>query len=86
MKYSYTTQGVCSKQVDFELEGDIVKNVHFSGGCDGNLKAIATLVDGMSAEEITKKLKGVTCGYKSTSCTDQFSKAIEAAISKGNDK
>ena len=85
MKYSYPTQGVCSTQVDFELDDGIVKNVHFSGGCNGNLKAIAALVEGMPAEEVSKKFKGMTCGFRATSCSDQFSKALEAAATEDKD-
>lgn len=80
MKHTYIPRGVCSTKVDFELDGNIVKNVHFSGGCNGNLKAISALVEGMPVEEVTKKLSGITCGMKATSCTDQFSAALKQAV------
>jgi len=82
MKYSFETSGVCAQVIDFELEGDKVTNIHFHGGCNGNLKAISKLVDGMSVDEIEEKLKGNTCGYKSTSCADQLAIAVRAAQQK----
>ena len=78
--HQYRTQGVCSKLIDFDVEGDKVYNVKFTGGCDGNLKAIGILVDGMSVDEIESKLSGNTCGYKNTSCADQLSKAVREAV------
>lgn len=86
MKYTYIPRGVCSTKVDFELDGDIVKNVQFSGGCNGNLKAISALVDGMSVNEVAQKLSGISCGMKSTSCTDQLATALKKALeeSKNN--
>ncbi len=86
MKYTYIPRGVCSTKLDFELEGDIVKNVQFSGGCNGNLKAIATLVDGMSVDEVSQKLSGISCGMKSTSCTDQLATALKQALEKSKSK
>lgn len=80
MKYTYIPRGVCSTKVDFELDGDIVKNVQFSGGCNGNLKAISALVDGMSVNEVAQKLSGISCGMKSTSCTDQLATALKKAL------
>lgn len=80
MKYTYIPRGVCSTKVDFELDGDIVKNVQFSGGCNGNLKAISALVDGMSVDEVAQKLSGISCGMKSTSCTDQLATALKKAL------
>lgn len=76
----YTTQGVCSRFIDFDLEDGIVKNVVFTGGCNGNLKGIAALVEGQPAEEIIKRLTGTQCGFKPTSCPDQLAKALEAAL------
>lgn len=83
MKYNYRTKGTCSQQISFDIEKGIVKNIEFLGGCNGNLKAISKLVDGMKAEEIVSKLKGNTCGFRSTSCADQLATAIEKAL---NDK
>lgn len=80
MKFNYQTQGVCSKCIDFELENDgTVKNVAYTGGCNGNLKAISKLVDGMPADKVIEILKGNTCGLKKTSCADQLALALEEA-------
>ena len=80
MKFNYQTQGVCSKCIDFELENDgRVKNVAYTGGCNGNLKAISKLVDGMPADKVIEILKGNTCGLKKTSCADQLALALEEA-------
>ena len=79
MRYDFRTQGVCAVQISFDLEGDIVSNIQFLGGCNGNLKAISKLVDGMSVDYIESKLKGNTCGMKSTSCADQLAIAVRQA-------
>ncbi|MDD5886556.1 MAG: TIGR03905 family TSCPD domain-containing protein [Oscillospiraceae bacterium] len=79
MRYSYQTQGTCSQQIDFDLDGDTVRNIDFYGGCNGNLKGISILCDGMTVDEIEDKLKGVQCGYKPTSCPDQLARAVRAA-------
>lgn len=84
MKYTYKTQGTCSKEITFDINGRIITNVEFLGGCPGNLKAISKLVDGMSVEEIDKKLTGIKCGFKSTSCSDQLATAVKEAYSKLN--
>ncbi len=76
----YATQGTCSRFIDFDLEDGIVKNVVFTGGCNGNLKGIAALVEGMDANEAIKRLSGITCGFKPTSCPDQLAKALEEAL------
>ena len=76
----YKTQGTCSQFIDFDLEDGIVKNVSFTGGCNGNLKGIGALVEGMSATEAIKRLTGIKCGFKATSCPDQLAKALEAAL------
>ena len=76
----YTTRGTCSRFIDFDLENGIVKNVVFTGGCNGNLKGIGALVEGMEANEAIKRLTGITCGMKATSCPDQLAKALEAAL------
>ena len=80
MEYSYKTKGTCSTQIDFELNGDIVSNVRFTGGCNGNLKGIGALVEGMKPEDVIERLEGTTCGFKSTSCPDQLSKALKEAL------
>ncbi len=80
MTHSYKTRGTCSRQIDFELEDGIVKNVSFFGGCNGNLKGIGALVEGKPAEEIIALLKGMKCGFKPTSCPDQLAQALEKAL------
>lgn len=79
MKYSYKPSGVCAMKIDFDIEGDVISNVTFTGGCNGNLKAIAKLVDGMKVDDIESKLSGNQCGLKGTSCADQFAKAVREA-------
>lgn len=79
MHYQYPTKGVCPMSVAFDLEGDRVHNIQFTGGCNGNLKAIATLVDGMTVDEINEKLAGNTCGSKQTSCADQLCQLLRRA-------
>ena len=77
--YEYAPKGVCSIKIDMDLEGDKVHNIKFTGGCNGNLKAVSKLVDGMSVDEIEEKLKGNTCGSRPTSCADQLARAVRAA-------
>ena len=77
---TYKTSGVCAKDIEFELEGNIVKSVKFNGGCNGNLKAIATLVQGLKIEDVISKLDGLTCGNKQTSCPDQLAKALKEKL------
>ena len=79
MQFTYHPRQVCSVQIDLDINDGIVSNVRFTGGCNGNLKAISKLVDGMPAEEIEKKLLGNTCGPRPTSCADQLAKAVRAA-------
>ncbi len=78
---SYDPQGVCSIQIDFDIEDGKLYNVKFIGGCNGNLKAIGRLVEGKDAKEIAEILRGNTCGMKGTSCADQLAKAIEKSLS-----
>ncbi|MBQ7972448.1 MAG: TIGR03905 family TSCPD domain-containing protein [Lachnospiraceae bacterium] len=78
----YITSGVCSSAIDIELDGDIIKSVSFQGGCNGNLKGISSLVAGMKAEDAIAKLKGIRCGFKSTSCPDQLATALEKLLEK----
>ena len=77
---SYTTSGPCSKIINFEIIDGKLHNVNFIGGCPGNLQAISKLVEGMDAKEAASKLQGIRCGMRSTSCGDQFAKAILANI------
>lgn len=79
MKYTYKTKGTCSTQIDFELENGTIHNVSFTGGCNGNLKAIGRLVEGQDVDTVISKLKGLQCGFKQTSCGDQLAKALEEA-------
>ena len=79
MSYIYKTKGTCSRQIDLEINDNIVTNVVFYGGCDGNLKAIPRLVDGWTADQIAEKCSGVLCGFKNTSCADQLAHAVLAA-------
>lgn len=79
MRYSYQTQMVCANQINFDLNDNIVTNIEFVGGCDGNLKAISKLVDGWTVEKIEEYLLGNTCGPKPTSCADQLAKAVRQA-------
>lgn len=80
MKYQYTTKGTCSKLIEFEVEEGMVKNVNFLGGCHGNLQGIAALVEGMPVEEVIKRLDGIDCKGKGTSCPDQFAQALKATL------
>ncbi|MBQ5810569.1 MAG: TIGR03905 family TSCPD domain-containing protein [Clostridia bacterium] len=80
MKHTYKTSGTCSRAITFDLEDGKVKNVEFQGGCNGNLKGIAALVEGMDANDAVEKLRGITCGFKSTSCPDQLSRALSEAL------
>lgn len=82
MKYSYETKGVCSSTITFEVDGDKVKNIKFVGGCNGNLKGIAALCEGMNIDEVIARLDGIRCGFKATSCPDQLAKALEACKQK----
>ena len=79
MRYTYYTKGVCATQIDFDIDGNVITNVGFTYGCNGNLKAISKLVDGMTVEEIEAKLKGNICGRKTTSCADQLAIAVRKA-------
>lgn len=78
----YKTKGVCSQAIEVELDGNIVKNVQFYGGCSGNTQGVASLVKGMTAEEAIKRLEGIKCGPRPTSCPDQLAKALKQAIAQ----
>ncbi len=77
MKISYTPKGVCSRQINIEVEDGLVINVEYIGGCNGNLKGIGSLVKGMKVEDVIEKLENIKCGNKSTSCPDQLAKALK---------
>ncbi len=82
MTYTYKTRGVCASTIEFELNDGIISNVSFRGGCNGNLKAVSKLVEGMDGERVVEILKGNICGFKNTSCADQLAIAIEKALSE----
>lgn len=77
--HSYIPRGVCSRQIDVEVNGDTVESVQFTGGCDGNLKVISKLVTGMKVDDVAALLEGNTCGRRSTSCADQMVRALREA-------
>jgi uncharacterized protein (TIGR03905 family) len=79
MTYNYKTSGTCSREIIFDVENGKVKNVQFIGGCNGNLKGIAALVEGMDMDEVIARVEGVKCGMKSTSCPDQLAQALKSA-------
>ena len=82
MHFEYKTEYTCSQLIEMDINDGIVTNVKFTGGCNGNLKAIPILVNGMSADEIASKLKGITCGRRPTSCGDQLARAVLLAKEK----
>ena len=80
-KFEYATKGTCSRKIIFELDDENkIHNVVFEGGCNGNLKGIGKLVEGMDAADVMKRVEGVKCGFKNTSCPDQLSKALSEAV------
>lgn len=79
MSHSYKTQGVCSRNITFDIRDGRLYNVRFDGGCNGNTQGISGLVDGMPIDEVIKRLSGIRCGFKGTSCPDQLAKALEKA-------
>ena len=80
--YQYKTKGTCSQMIYFDLEDGKVRNVQFLGGCNGNLKGIGQLVEGMNVDDVIARLEGTTCGMKRTSCPDQLAKALKEALNK----
>ena len=81
-KLTYYPEGVCSVMIEVELDGDTIKDVVFTGGCNGNLNGISKLIKGMNAREVIEKLEGTRCGVNETSCPDQLSKALKQALDK----
>ena len=79
MQYEYKTKGTCSQKILFEVEEGKVKSVQFLGGCNGNLKGISALVEGMDMDEVIARVEGIRCGMKSTSCPDQLAQALKEA-------
>ena len=84
MEYRFKPQGVCSSEMIIELDGDIIKSVEIIGGCAGNTVGVSKLIEGMKIDEAIKRLKGIPCGFKSTSCPDQLSIALEEAKNNMN--
>ena len=83
MKIERNNKGVCSRSISFDIdENHIVTNISFLGGCNGNLKGVSALCEGMKAEDVIERCKGITCGFKSTSCPDQLACALEEALAK----
>lgn len=78
MKFAYRPRGVCSRLMEFEVEDDKVVSVSVTGGCDGNLKGISSLLQGMPVDEVIARLEGIRCGGKPTSCPDQIARALKA--------
>ena len=81
-RYDYNTSGTCSQLISFDINGDIISNVSFVGGCNGNLKAISKLVNGWTVDKIEEYLKGNTCGRRNTSCADQLAVAVRKAYNE----
>ncbi len=85
MRFSYKTRDVCAMEIRFDINGDVISDIEFIGGCNGNLKAIAKLVNGWTVEKIDEYLSGNTCGRRPTSCADQLAKAVKIAYNSIND-
>ena len=83
---SYRTRGVCAGRIDLAIDGEVIHDVKFIGGCMGNTQGVAALVRGMNAEEAVSRLRGIRCGMKQTSCPDQLANAIEACLAFGEDE
>ena len=83
MHFTYRTRGTCSQQILFDVDGKTVRNIEFIGGCNGNLQGISRLVVGMDAQEAIRRMKGIQCGFKPTSCPDQLATALEQALQQG---
>ncbi len=77
--YDYKTKNTCSSMISLDMDGDVVRNVRFTGGCNGNLQGVSKLVEGMTVDQIESKLSGIRCGMKPTSCPDQLAKAVREA-------
>ncbi|MCI9510274.1 MAG: TIGR03905 family TSCPD domain-containing protein [Angelakisella sp.] len=82
MEVSLKPRGVCSRSITMDLEDGIVRNIRFTGGCPGNTVGLARMLEGMEAEEVVRRLKGVRCGFKSTSCPDQLACGLEAVLAQ----
>ena len=82
MAYQYRTKGVCARNITFDIVDGKVTDVRFEGGCNGNTKGISSLIDGMPVEEAIRRMEGIKCGFKSTSCPDQLAKALKEVLDK----
>lgn len=82
MHYQYQTEGTCSAMIEFDLDNNILHNVNFLGGCNGNLQGISKLVEGLPAEQVISRLQGIRCGWKDTSCPDQLTRALKQALAR----
>lgn len=80
--YNYKTNGVCSREINFDIVDNKITSVSFIGGCDGNLQGLAKLLEGLEVEDAMKRLEGISCGGKDTSCPDQFAKALQEVLLK----
>jgi len=84
MDYTYKTQGTCSIKIRVVLDGDIVREVSFTGGCHGNLQGVSKLVVGLTVDQVEERLRGIRCGFKSTSCPDQLAIAVRKAYEQSS--
>ena len=84
MEHTFKTKGTCATQISFELDGNVVKNVKFTGGCNGNLQAVARLVEGLTVSQVAERCGGIKCGFKNTSCADQLTQAVTKAYEEEN--
>lgn len=82
MKYTYKTQGTCSREIELEMKDGKIADIRFTGGCNGNLQGLSALVKGQSPEEVITKLRGIKCGNKETSCPDQLARALEEMLAQ----
>lgn len=82
MEHIYVTKGVCSRKIKIDMDGETIKNVEFDGGCNGNTKGLSEMVKGLNAKDVIKKLKGIQCGFKGTSCPDQLAIALEEILAR----
>ena len=82
MHYTFYPKGVCSTQIDLDVTDGKIHNLSYTGGCNGNLKALGAMCEGASAEEVIRRLSGITCGYKATSCSDQLARLLKDAMKK----
>ena len=82
MHYTLYPKGVCSTQIDLDVTDGKIHNLSYTGGCNGNLKALGAMCVGASAEEVIRRLSGITCGYKATSCSDQLARLLQDAMKK----